>query len=161
MWYSACTIYTIESLHKLETLIPIRKTEPTPSKRLTRGVATLDSVATTSLANIHITVATLQDILVVTSIAHLAAKSSARRPRIDALEAARVLALVIFLELCEHLVDTSTSLIREHVWPCISIDDFLRSFFDAIRISVWTATLLPASTADVAELRAAPATTFC
>jgi len=62
-------------------------------------------VTTTLLTNINVAKTALQDIPMVTRITHFAPKASPLLSKIDTLEAARVLALMLVLKLCENFPD--------------------------------------------------------
>jgi hypothetical protein len=116
-----------------------------------RAMSHSDPVPATILADVHVAAAALQDILVVSCLAHFTLKAPPRPVRKDALKTTGVLALVVVLEVSEDLVDACASLVGEHVCRCVSVDDFLRALFDAVDVGGCTVAIFPVYAADVAE----------
>jgi hypothetical protein len=117
--------------------------------------SSLDAIATAIFADIDVAIATLQDVLPMARVTHLASEASPRCAIEDALKASRMLAFMIILRLGEDSVNALTPLMRKYVWSSVSIYDLFGAFFDAMEICGGASTLLPTYTTDVAELRAA------
>jgi len=112
-----------------------------------------DTVATAVFADVDIAVAALQDVLVVACIAHLASEASPRRAIKNALEASRMLAFMIILQLGSYPVNTQTPLIRKYVRSSVSVHDLFCTLYDAIGICRTATAFFPARATLVAELR--------
>lgn len=117
----------------------------------------LDAIPTALFADVYVATAALQNILVMTGIAHLAPEASTRFVPVDALKAPRMLALVVFLQFRENLAEALQPLLGEYVCWHISLHNFFCAFFDAIDIGWRAITVFPIHTTYVAELRATDA----
>jgi hypothetical protein len=108
-------------------------------------------MATTLFADIDITVTTPQYVFVVSGVAHFTPKAPSRLAPVYALEAPRMLALVVVLQFGEYLVDSRKSLMRKDVWWCIPRHDLFCALFDAVDVGRCTVAVLPIDAADVAK----------
>jgi len=121
---------------------------------LTHDCDELDAVPTTLFAHIYVTPAALQDILVVSNIAHLALEAPPRPVPVDALKTPRMFTLVVVLELRKYLADALQPLLRENVRWCVSLHNFFCALLDAVDIGCCTVAVLPIRTTYVAKFGA-------
>lgn len=127
------------------------RNEPPDGLALIGESANLDAIAAALFTYIDVAMAALQDISMVTCVAHLAPETASRRTRFYALESARMLAFVVVLQFCKDLIESCASLIRGNVRWRISFHDFFCSLFDPVDVSCLTPAILPFNAADIAE----------
>ncbi|KAI8930946.1 hypothetical protein NX059_011961 [Plenodomus lindquistii] len=111
-----------------------------------------NTIAATLLTDIDKAEAALKNVSVVTSITQLASETASGRIRIYALKTPRMLTLVIFLQLGEHLVESGASMMRKYVFWHVSCHDFFSSLFDSVYISRIAPAILPFNATNVAKL---------
>lgn len=108
-------------------------------------------IPTTLLTNINIAPATLQNILVMSCIAHLAAEASSRRTVRDAFKAPRMLTLMVLLQVVQNKVYAALALQQRGVGIGISLDDFFGALNEAVFVGEGADAVFPSCTAEVAE----------
>lgn len=119
-----------------------------------KPIVHLDPIAAALFADVDVATTALQDILVMTSVAHLAPEASSTIAPKDAFESAGMFTLMVILQFGKDLVKPRSPLSRGEIERCVSCNDLFNSFLDAINVGCWAIAILPFDATHIAELGA-------